>query len=78
MDLSYKDFLAALNIYSLECKREIYLNIYIWKILENIAPNVSDPIQLALIFVYECNKNTRYDTVRHTAYVVCHCKLING
>ena len=44
MDLSYKDRLAALNIYSLERRRERYLIIYIWKILENFVPNFSDPI----------------------------------
>ena len=44
MDLSYKDRLAVLNIYSLERRRERYLIIYIWKILENIVPNFSDPI----------------------------------
>ena len=31
-------------IYSLERRRERYLIIYIWKILENIVPKFSDPI----------------------------------
>ena len=43
-DLSYKERLSVLNIYSLERRRERYLIIYIWKILENIVPNFSDPI----------------------------------
>ncbi|GAB1597390.1 hypothetical protein Ahia01_000015400, partial [Argonauta hians] len=38
-DLSYRERLRELKLYSLERRRERYSIIYIWKILQGIAPN---------------------------------------
>ena len=38
--LSYWDRLAFLNIYSLERRRERYVIMYIWKIIQKLAPNL--------------------------------------
>ena len=38
-DLNYWEQLSALNLYSLQRRRERYVAIYIWKILENLTPN---------------------------------------
>ena len=40
--LSYWDQLKALSIYSLERRRERYLIIYAWRILEGHVPNITD------------------------------------
>ena len=39
---SYWDQLKELKLYSLERRRERYIAIYIWRILEGSAPNISD------------------------------------
>ena len=41
-NLSYWDQLKELKLYSLERRRERYIAIYVWKILEGLAPNISD------------------------------------
>ena len=38
--LSYWDRLRSLNLYSLERRRDRYFIIYVWKILNNLAPNI--------------------------------------
>ena len=38
--LTYWEQLRTLNLYSLERRRERYINIYIWRILEGHVPNV--------------------------------------
>ena len=43
--LSYPERLAVLKLYSLQRRREIYIIIYIWKILECQVPNFSPPIR---------------------------------
>ena len=40
-DLSYWEQLKELNVYSLERRRERYIAIYVWRILEGNAPNIS-------------------------------------
>lgn len=39
--LNYWDRLVALNLYSLQRRRERYDAIYVWKIIENKVPNIS-------------------------------------
>ena len=41
--LNYWERLKKFNIFSLQRRRERYQIIYIWKILQNIVPNVGDP-----------------------------------
>ena len=40
-ELSYWDRLSALKLYSLQRRRERYIVIYVWKILEGLVPNIS-------------------------------------
>ena len=40
-DLAYWDQLSALRLYSLQRRRERYIIIYVWKILEELVPNIS-------------------------------------
>ena len=39
--LSYTERLAVLKLYSLQRRRERYIVIYVWKILEGLVPNLS-------------------------------------
>ena len=41
--LSYWDQLSALSLYSLERRRERYIVLYVWRILEGLTPNFSEP-----------------------------------
>jgi hypothetical protein len=43
-DISNPDRLKRLRLYSLQRRRERYIIMYIWKILEAIVPNLSIPI----------------------------------
>ena len=43
--LSYPERLAVLTLYSLQRRRERYIIIYVWKILECQVPNFSPPIR---------------------------------
>ena len=42
--LSYDDWLKSLHLYSVQRRFERYTIIYIWKILESMVPNLSQPI----------------------------------
>ena len=42
--LSYPERSTALKLYSLQHRRERYINISVWKILEGLVPNVFPPI----------------------------------
>ena len=41
---NYWDCLKSNNIYSLQRRRERYRIIYVWKILENLVPNINDSV----------------------------------
>ena len=41
--LSYWEQLSALSLYSLERRRERYIILYVWRIIENMTPNFNDP-----------------------------------
>ena len=43
-DMPHHDRLKSLGLYSLQRKREKYCIIYIWKIIEDLAPNFLNPI----------------------------------
>ena len=45
-DHSYPDRLRILKLYSLERRRERYIVIYLWKILQNIVPNLTNSIEV--------------------------------
>ena len=42
-NLSYSKRLEVLKLYLLQRRREIYSIIYVWKIVEGLVPNLSDP-----------------------------------
>ena len=44
-DKNYWDSLKELKVYSLQRRRERYRIIYIWKVLENLVPNINGKIQ---------------------------------
>ena len=41
--LSYPERLTVLKLYSLQRRRERYIIIYVWKILEGLVPNLFPP-----------------------------------
>ena len=43
-DIPYHERLKSLGLYSLQRRRERYCILYIWKIIEGLAPNFSNPI----------------------------------
>ena len=45
-DLSYEERLKALSLYSLQRRRDRYMIIYIWKIIESLVPNLQPKITL--------------------------------
>ena len=47
-DFSYSKRLETLKLYSLQRRRERYSIIYVWKIIEGLVPNLSDPITCSL------------------------------
>ena len=47
-DFSYSKRLETLKLYSLQRRRERYSIIYVWKIVEGLVPNLSDPITCSL------------------------------
>ena len=44
--LSYTERLTVLKLYSLQRRRERYIIIYVWKILEGLVPNLFPPYVL--------------------------------
>ena len=46
---SYQESLSNLKFYSLQRRRERYIVIYVWKILENLVPNLVKPITILCI-----------------------------
>ena len=50
-DLLYWERLSQLKLYSLQRRRERYIIIYVWKILEGLVPNISDPLSPSAIHV---------------------------
>ena len=58
--LSYSKRLEVLKLYSLQRRRERYGIIYVWKMIEGLVPNLSDPIT--------CSFSGR----RGRTCVVCH------
>ena len=47
-NLSYHQRLNALRLYSLQRRRDRYIVIYMWKILENLVPNLIPKVQIYL------------------------------
>ena len=45
-NLSYHQRLNALRLYSLQRRLDRYIVIYMWKILENLVPNLIPNVQL--------------------------------
>ena len=58
--VSYQERLSNLKIYSVQCRRERYIIIYVWKILENLVPNLVKPLQF-----YVSDRRGRLCSVSH-------------
>lgn len=54
--LNYWEQLGKLHLYSLERRRERYIIIYAWRILEQLVPNVCDPADGGLQAVYHIRR----------------------
>ena len=86
----YWDRLKSLRIYSLERRRERYRIIYVWKILENIVPNLTTEqnqikSNVSLRFGRQCvvpplsrSSSSRVRTLREESFSVHGAKLFNG
>ena len=57
---SSQERLSNLKIYSLQRRRERYIIIYVWKILENFVPNLVKPLQF-----YVSDRRGRLCSVSH-------------
>ena len=57
---SYQERLSNLKIYSLQRRRDRYIVIYVWKILENLVPNLVKPLQF-----YVSDRRGRLCSVSH-------------
>ena len=86
-DLNYWDRLKYLKLYSLEHRRERYLIIYVWKIINRHAPNLDHPntIQvkdtgrhgLLCVLPKINNKYPRITTLKEKSFTVLGPKLFN-
>ena len=57
---SYQERVSNFKIYSLQRRRERYIIIYVWKILENLVPNLVKPLQF-----YVSDRRGRLCSVSH-------------
>ena len=57
---SYQERLSNLKFYSLQRRRERYIIIYAWKILDNFVPNLVKPLQF-----YVSDRRGRMCSVSH-------------
>ena len=56
-DLTYWETLKHLKLYSLQRRRERYIIIYTWKMIENIVPNINN--DTSMISTYNQNRKGR-------------------
>ena len=61
--LSYPERLTVLKLYSLQRRRERYIIIYVWEILEGLVPNLFPPI---------CTKESDH---RERTYITSHINV---
>ncbi len=63
--LSYWDQLKSLNLYSLQRRRERYIIIYTWRILEGSAPNISEgPTSISALWHARRGRSCYVPTIR--------------
>ena len=63
---NYWKRLAAMNLYSLQRRRERYRIIYIWKVLEGLVPNVNMKINLSTNFHARLGRKCQIPNVPNT------------
>jgi hypothetical protein len=71
--LNYWERLSALNLYSLQRRRDRYDIIYIWKILENKVPNITSCRQIKISHTHD-SRNGRMCTEHVPAKTAC-CRV---
>ena len=69
---SYQERLSNLKIYSIQCSRERYIIIYVWKILENLVPNLVKPLQFYVSDRRGCLCSVSHARLGH----FCFCIII--
>ena len=77
-DFSYSKRLETLKLYSLQRRRDRYSIIYVWKIVEGLVPNLSDPITCSLsdrrgrtCIVYHAGAG-RLGTLKYNSQTIFH------
>ena len=60
VSFSYQERLRNLKFYSLQPRRERYIIIYVWKVLDNLVPNLVKPLQF-----YISDRRRRLCSVSH-------------
>ena len=81
---SYGEALKKLNMYSLQRRRERYIIIYVWKILENLVPNINDSVSCYYhprhgrkCDIKSLTQRSKYNTIKDQQITVLGVKLFN-
>ena len=72
--LNYWEQLKKLNLYSLERRRERYIAIYVWKIVEGRCPNISDTHGISSHWNERRGRSCRVPSISNSA--TCRVKSI--
>ena len=85
--LDYWERLRKFRLYSLERRRERYIIVYVWKILENLVPNITTECirstlkprtgRLCIVPTINRNAKTRVKTLKSSNFVINGPKLFN-
>ena len=82
--LTYQNRLKSLHMYSLQRRRDRYSAIYTWKLLENIVPNLSPPIEQTFserrgrLSVLQTVETGRIGTLSHNSFRWRGSRLFNS
>ena len=85
INANYWERLVLLKLYSLQRRRERYIMIYVWKILEGLVPNMASPITTTnsprhgrMCNVNVRRKHSRIATLINSSLSVHGCRLFNS
>lgn len=83
-NLTYWDQLKVFKFSSLQRRRERYLIIYLWKILENLVPNIGNNviscrkhIRYGRLCSIRCTRRSTYTNLRHSFFSQLGPRLFN-
>ena len=75
-DMPYHERLKSLGLHSLQRRRERYCIIYIWKIIEGLAPNFSNQSQVHFLDVEAGHAS--FPMSMYVALVLCPIIVLDG